>query len=309
MNAKITSAVAALIIAGCSPAPSSMASRNSRVDFIPADGFSSLVDSVKKPSFTVCLQGSIGNDFELWQTNIQKAILAWVQPLRSLTSVPLVSEINVEVIDGPCDATVVVTPGQHALTNMGRNPQVNMNNTGQFSTYNTLLHEFGHGFGLYDTYQNGLSGDCQPGQPQAVMCNTSFSGLEKDDIAGVQDQFKQTYPNDVPGNDSNTPPAVDGNTTLRINAAVEHTSQLTADNSFQIFMTASLNNIVKSGRMEYCIGSQLECTANKFIGTTQKSTGFYYTPTRIPISDGTEVTIRFSGVDSDVISTVVFHRT
>lgn len=85
--------------------------------------------------------------------------------------------------------------------------------------YPTLLHEMGHAFGLYDTYnivrENFLSepykDGCNPGQPSSIMCSEDVhSGwtppksngypntyrlqmLSADDIRGVRDRFCSMY--------------------------------------------------------------------------------------------------------------------
>lgn len=61
--------------------------------------------------------------------------------------------------------------------------------------YSTLLHEFGHAVGLFDTYGGS---PCTPGNPSAVMCQTdsvsgwarySMQDLSADDVRGVRNRF------------------------------------------------------------------------------------------------------------------------
>lgn len=55
------------------------------------------------------------------------------------------------------------------------------------------LHEFGHVFGLNDTY-NGAGG-CVPNQPSSVMCqDAAFTVLQTDDVRGARQAFREGVP-------------------------------------------------------------------------------------------------------------------
>jgi hypothetical protein len=58
------------------------------------------------------------------------------------------------------------------------------------SDYAVLLHEFGHIFGLGDTYVEGVW-TCQPGQENSVMCGSGglFTSLQRDDLNAIQEVF------------------------------------------------------------------------------------------------------------------------
>src|SRR5436309_785422 len=51
-----------------------------------------------------------------------------------------------------------------------------------------LLHEFGHAFGLSDTYVEGVW-TCAADQPEAVMCHNATPALRADDIRGVRYEY------------------------------------------------------------------------------------------------------------------------
>ncbi len=172
-------------------------------------GVTGLVSKVKRPNLSVCLSGVAEGDRKVWTEAIQSSVLKWVTPLRALTSAQLATSVSVVRAGEPCEADVVARPGTHANTLIGSRPTVNMDVSGYFASYNVLLHEFGHAFALSDTYQNGQSGNCRAGQPQAVMCNTSFTDLQKDDVAGLAKIFKQSFPGDKPGATPPNDPNVD----------------------------------------------------------------------------------------------------
>jgi hypothetical protein len=64
------------------------------------------------------------------------------------------------------------------------------------NTAQTVLHEFGHVFGIGDTYS--ATGPCVPGQPNSVMCG--FNGipteLMPDDTEAIQQIFAIAFPGD-----------------------------------------------------------------------------------------------------------------
>lgn len=155
-----------------------------------------LTEKVKQPDLKVCLAGvDAGSEWKLWEGNIQSVVLKWVDALRPVAAGELTQMVTVTGDQQGCDAYVRVVPGTWSNTQIGTPPTVNMDRTGYFAGYNVLLHEFGHAFALSDTYQGGQSGNCQPNQPQAVMCNTSFDTPQDDDIKGIRAVYQSTFPN------------------------------------------------------------------------------------------------------------------
>jgi hypothetical protein len=57
----------------------------------------------------------------------------------------------------------------------------------------TALHEFGHVFGIEDTYIEGGPG-CQSGEPHSVMCDCNYTDLQPDDITAIRESFRTKYP-------------------------------------------------------------------------------------------------------------------
>lgn len=232
----------------------------SKLHFITVGpGVKGLNSVVKQSEIKVCLSGSTGGNTEKWKQNIQKAILTWVQPLRMLTSDLLAQSVAVVSGGNDCDGSVIVTPGQWAMTDIGDNPTVNLDSSGYFASYNVLLHEFGHAFALGDTYQGGQSGNCQAGQPQAVMCNTSFSELQPDDIKGVQKIYKNAFPNDQPGNGGGTPPNIPITVQPAIFAAIDGDA---LQSSFKLMIAVNETTAPTVTEVSYCTGLKSDCENN-----------------------------------------------
>lgn len=194
------------LLASCGSSDDPRPGEESLLHFITfGPGVTGLTSRVKQETMTACLSGVSTEGAKAWEENIKSTILKWVKPLRALTSTKLVEDVEVTLNGGSgCDLYVTVSSNVHSNTNIGQRPTVNMAPSGYFGSYNVLLHEMGHAFGLSDTYTGGQSGRCQPGQPQAVMCNTSFSDLEADDVKGMAAVFKTAFPGDKPPVD---PPA------------------------------------------------------------------------------------------------------
>ena len=285
----------------------------SRIRFITfGPGVEGLQAAVKQNEIKICLSGAVGNDFEKWNRNIQRAVLSWIQPLRSLTSEPLAQLVSVVGEENGCDASVIVTPGQWAMTEVTNKPVVNVDSSGQFSTYNVLLHEFGHAFALSDTYQGGQSGNCQAGQPQAVMCNTSFSELQSDDIKGVQEVYQSIYPNDKPGNNQGTDPILP-QTPPAIFAAIEENSIQTA---FKLLIAVNETATPKVTEVSYCLGLKSDCvtdgnwlTASKIQAPQANSSGrFFRTDASIAPSNTENCTIKAKTSSGFTYQTIRFKK-
>ncbi len=155
-----------------------------------------LTAKVQQSEIRICLGGvsSPTSLWSLWEENIRSAVLQWVEPLREISQVALTADVTVHRLGESCDATVQVIPGVHASAQVGAQPLIKMASDGYFGSYNVLLHEFGHAFALSDTYQDGQSGNCRPGQPQSIMCNTSFAEPQADDVQGIRTIFRRVFP-------------------------------------------------------------------------------------------------------------------
>ena len=185
--------LSSLLLAACGSQPDFSEVREAQFLTI-GDGYSGVIKYVKEPVIHACLSGLSGSDISTRQKDITSVVMAWIAPLRELTSLPLAE--SVDFVDNGCRISVSVN-SSWPHTNIEDPPTVSVGYSGYTGSYNTLLHEFGHAFGLGDTYLT-TSGHCKADQPQAVMCNTSFSVLQEDDINGVRAVFQKTYPQEHP---------------------------------------------------------------------------------------------------------------
>jgi hypothetical protein len=222
---------------------------SSKLHFITfGPGISGLVSKVKNKTLTACLSGHTSANRSSWERNIQSSILKWIEPMREMTNVPLADEVRVIDGRGNCDTDIVIAPNTHSNTSISSYPVVRMSAEGYFAGYNVLLHEFGHAFALSDTYQGGQSGNCQPGQPQALMCNTSFKDLQADDKSGVQAVFKRTFPNEVPNSGGSIPTVLNVKITLALGNKI-------SDDKYEVFAGISGIDAQKAESVSYCLSN------------------------------------------------------
>lgn len=292
------------LLAGCG-APQE-AQDVSTVHFITfGPNVSGLVAKVKKPRMRACLFGISDSERGPWSKNVETAIMKWVTPMRKFTSAPLTTGVDVVNSRVECDAEIQIAPGTHSNTSIGQYPIVRMNDSGYFAGFNVLLHEFGHAFALSDTYQNGRSGDCQPGQPQAVMCNTSFTEPQSDDITGIQKIFQRVFPNDRPGS---TPPE---NAALKLNVA------LGAENGvdrYRIHAAVEGTAANARGAVAYCLGTKDACTAAGAVWRDFVPAGrrgdipLFAMPTELTLKDGMKVILRYQDEAGSILKTIGFEQ-
>ncbi len=282
---------------------------HSKLHFITFDpGINGLNSIAKKSEIKVCLSGSIGGNAEKWRENIQRAIMTWIQPLRSMTTDQLAQSVAVISGQSGCDASVIVTPGQWAMTEIGDKPTVNVDSSGYFASYNVLLHEFGHAFALSDTYQGGQSGNCRAGQPQAVMCNTSFSELQPDDIKGVQKKFKSAFPNDQPGNDNggSTNPNIPTTPQQAIFAAIDGDA---LQSTFRLLIAVNETTTPTVTEVSYCTGLKSDCENNgNWLPTSKVPAGFFSTSGFINPEQTQNCTIRAKTSSGFVYRSIRFRK-
>ena len=257
-------------------------------------GIFGLTKQVKRSTINVCLEGASPSTEEEWTQKIQKATLTWIEPIRKLSKSTLTEKVEVVPNSSNCDATVKIFPSVHAVTYTGSKPTVHMAASGYFSNYNVLLHEFGHVFGLADTYQNGQSGNCQPGQPQAIMCNTAFKDMQADDIAGVSSVYKRAFPNDEGGEDPGpvNPKTLKGKMRLAVSEKGDR------DTFAVLFSFESGADMTGNLAIEFCEGSKISCAKNagSWILTTQRDDSdtvrVYASNANIKMTEGKTITVR-----------------
>lgn len=119
-----------------------------------------LMEYVQRPSLEVCLDKDSDLASEAWKEWIQKAVLIWVEPLRSLSKQPLVSRVDVvDEKQSPCNNSPVrVLISSKAFPGMGGHDYIEVNPT-TGSKFGSLVHEFGHAFGLVDIFASERCGD------------------------------------------------------------------------------------------------------------------------------------------------------
>lgn len=278
-----------LVLSACG-APRDAKSRKAQgsgLDYIVLGSTYGLVDKVKKPALNICTK-NLGSKEEEWKKNITDVILKWIRPMRAWTTDTLVSTITFEQ-NSNCDAVVTAYPGVHANTQISSKPVVNMSSSGYFASYNVLLHEFGHAFALGDTYVNGTSGQCARGQPQSVMCNTSFSDLEPDDIAGMKELYADAFPNDKPGD----PNVSKGSLNISIPEAAR------PDGSYELQFAYQKQQGTAGGSFAYCTaGAACESTPSSWLNTTMVSTSgdveFFKSSATVVVSDKQTIMLRYT---------------
>lgn len=249
----VVAASCAALLLGCGAASGGRVPRDASIThFISfGPGVTGLTSRVKEERLTACLSGAIGDDEDArqWTDNIRSTMLKWINPLRPLTAARLVEQIDVYRDSRGCDVDVDVAPNTHSNTRIGQQPLIRMGSQGYMASYNVLLHEFGHAFALNDTYQDGTTaGNCIAGQPQAVMCNTGFGDLQSDDVRGVQQVFRQAFPNDRPPEP--------GQPSYRLFAALGPGD---GTDRAELHLGLSGEAEIDGGAMAWCVGPAVDC--------------------------------------------------
>lgn len=130
---------------------------------------------------------------EALRWNILFAVFDWINSVQSSSTVPLFVNpvFDCQDLDGVplYDIAVILHPGNGRAWNHGTHIDLY---EAEPRLYETLLHEFGHSFGMDDTYVE--SGGCQPNQPPSVMCNATFTSLQTDDLRGARQAFRIVQP-------------------------------------------------------------------------------------------------------------------
>ena len=187
------------------------------------DPYGILADHIFKDTIKVCVfdDGAVMSESELashkrsngvalpvllttaqLKSDFPRALLAWVEPLRTLAGpTPLIK--NVEIVEQGCTRspvenlklsqltavlTKITNDNAAAVYHPGNRAVGHIEFDRYYSGYSTILHELGHAFGLGDTYD---SSGCKFGQPNSIMCGSKreFPELQSDDINGVKFVF------------------------------------------------------------------------------------------------------------------------
>jgi hypothetical protein len=203
----VLSVAALLMVAGCGAnASSSDASEDTengvgkteeKYLVAPWAGNLNFYSFVRSRNVQVCIdrQPGVGTDEGTMQLIVQYAVFDWVSAVQSVASVPLNTgtEFTCQELDGVplYDVRVVLNAGTGRAWNYGDHIDLF---DGSSELFADTLHEFGHSFGLGDTYVEGVW-SCQPNQPTSVMCdNASLTALTTDDIQGAQQTYRIANP-------------------------------------------------------------------------------------------------------------------
>jgi hypothetical protein len=146
-------------------------------------GGGGLIRYINQAELSICT-----NDMSRAQ-DIEAVVRAWISLARGVAR-PRVVEGN----SGNCQATVSfqslpASSPSYTQTSAGR-ANIVMNSGSQWFNFTpVLMHEFGHAFGLADTYSptERKNGVCISGQPrEAIMCTISLGVPQADDQAGIE---------------------------------------------------------------------------------------------------------------------------
>jgi hypothetical protein len=184
-----------LSLISCKPS----ADEQTELKFLTTDRTSLMAKAYGK--IKVCLTGSFGNKISDHKSNITRSIGKWLAPIKKIDP-----RVNGEVNFGygsNCDVFIEysrATPRSHAFIQ----PVPRLNLSYDLPEH-VVLHEFGHAFGLLDTYIEDVW-TCKKGQEDSVMCQgEKYMTLQDDDIDGVVDSFAKAFPGRVPKGYDPTP--------------------------------------------------------------------------------------------------------
>lgn len=128
----------------------------------------------------------------------RRAILQWLEPLRSYMNQGYRITHNIEYVQSGGDIVIVLDPQETRSHYEGfcfifcDGPRLRLQQR-DWTDYRVYLHEFGHAFGLSDVYIEG-TGVCTEGQyTKSIMCSLG-SDLSADDIRGIRYKYSQEYP-------------------------------------------------------------------------------------------------------------------
>lgn len=169
--------------------------------------YAGLVRKVHNPAIKICM--STSSQAVAHKDDVAHAISEWTNALVGITSQPVTTKTEFVALNDPsCDAVVNIGNYNPANTRMGNRPVVNLAYNGWYGSRTVTLHEFGHAFGLGDTYE-GRGGSCQARQPDSVMCRAKYETLKKDDIDGVRAVYKSALARNFAEDDDRVPMVIE----------------------------------------------------------------------------------------------------
>lgn len=202
-------------LAGMSACKSLGRGSKSETRFEVATGKEGLLNSLGQMTVTVCLVIDSRHweqsepHYALLETWTSSAFKAWVAPLKQADArlSALTLKINRTCVQN-WDARIMVTNAtvpNHTDLGASYVPFANRQPTMVLRTqtienpkfgYRVYQHEWGHLFGLRDTYsdrKNDTQMNCKLGHPTSVMCSPQeFDSLQLDDVAGILAAYRGT---------------------------------------------------------------------------------------------------------------------
>lgn len=209
---------AILTVSSCTEAPDDAAenteqSASGEQPYIaPTQPWTGLWYAVVDHDVRICLLPMYGaTNVATYENFIRTAVASWVFAASGVSNGLAPLHTGVVFTDQNCtnsDLTIWLHPGWASTTKIDPFPDTSVPDKFRTRPYfntssvlarpymrifdntaeETVLHEFGHAFGLADTYEDGAG--CKEYQPPSVMCQSSPT-LTNDDINGVRQTFRE----------------------------------------------------------------------------------------------------------------------
>ena len=174
---------------------------------VSGKAYAGLLRKVHNPSIRLCMGTSAS--VVAHKDDVAHAITEWTNALTDIAAKPVTHTTEFVALNDPtCDAVVNIGNYNPANTSMGNRPVLNLAYSGWYGSRTVTLHEFGHAFGLGDTYE-GRGGSCQTKQPDSVMCRASYDALKKDDIDGIRAAYKNALSRNFAADDDSVPMVIE----------------------------------------------------------------------------------------------------
>lgn len=162
-------------------------------------GYEGLIYRAKNESVNVCETASKGGQKSSQRERIKIGFKVWWDALEIEEKPITFDEPGKE-----CDITIEIRRGVHAHVYPGKRPKMVIDGpNGDMGRQRVINHEFGHAFGLDDTYALSTAGAkyyhednrCKRGQPEkSIMCNPERYGEpQDDDIKGVRHAYRNVH--------------------------------------------------------------------------------------------------------------------